>query len=44
MEIRGKYFTETVVRHWNRLPTKAVDTPSLEVYKTRLDGALENLV
>ena len=32
------------VRHWHRLPKKAVDAPSLEVLKARLDGALGNLV
>ncbi|GAB0191794.1 hypothetical protein GRJ2_001644700 [Grus japonensis] len=33
-----------VVRHWHRLPKEAVDAPSLEVFQTRLDGALGNLV
>ncbi|KFW76720.1 hypothetical protein N305_14083, partial [Manacus vitellinus] len=33
-----------VVRHWNRLPTEAVDAPSLEVFKARLDRALSHLV
>jgi len=33
-----------VVRHWNRLPREAVDVPSLEVSKARLDGTLSNLV
>jgi len=33
-----------VVRHWNRLPKKAVAAPSLEVFKARLDRALSNLV
>jgi len=33
-----------VVRHWYRLPREFVDAPSLEVFKTRLDGALSNLV
>lgn len=42
--IRMKFFTLRVVRHWNRLPREAVDAPSLEVSKTRLDGALSNLV
>ncbi|KFQ82305.1 hypothetical protein N337_02191, partial [Phoenicopterus ruber ruber] len=33
-----------VVRHWNRFPREAVDAPSLEVFKARLDGAFSNLV
>ena len=33
-----------VVRCWKRLPTEAVDAPSLEVFKARLDGALGSLV
>jgi len=32
------------VRHWNRLPSEAVDAPSLEAFKDRLDGAFSNLV
>jgi len=32
------------VRHWNRLPREAVNVPSLEVFKPRLDGILGNLV
>jgi len=32
-----------VVRHWNRLPREAVDSPCLEAFKARLDGALSNL-
>ena len=37
--MRGEFFTERVVRCWNRLPKEAVDAPSLEVFKARLDGA-----
>lgn len=33
-----------VVRHWSRLPTEAMDAPSLEVFKIRLAGALSNLI
>ncbi|KFM05416.1 hypothetical protein AS27_15854, partial [Aptenodytes forsteri] len=43
-DIRKKFFTVEVVRHWNRLPREAVDAPSLEVFKARLDGALSNPV
>ena len=32
------------MRHWHRLPREAVDAPSLEVPKARLEGALVNLV
>ncbi|KFQ57587.1 hypothetical protein N334_03272, partial [Pelecanus crispus] len=44
LDIRKKFFTVRVVRHWNRLPREVVDAPSLEVFKARLDGALSNLV
>jgi len=44
LDDRGKFFKERVVRCWNRLPSEAVDTPSLEVFKARLDGALDSLV
>ncbi|KGL88022.1 hypothetical protein N301_13484, partial [Charadrius vociferus] len=44
LDIRKKFFTPRVMRHWNRLPREAVEAPSLEVFKARLDGALSNLV
>ena len=33
-----------LVKHWNRLSREAVDAPSLETFKVRLDGALSNLI
>ncbi|KFV49787.1 hypothetical protein N341_01348, partial [Tyto alba] len=44
IDIRKKFFTMRVVRHWNKLPRAAVAAPSLEGFKARLDGALSNLV
>ncbi|KFW06635.1 hypothetical protein N326_12083, partial [Eurypyga helias] len=44
LDIRKKVFTERVVRHWNRFPREAVDAPSLEGFKARLDVPLSNLV
>ncbi|KFO90036.1 hypothetical protein N320_02965, partial [Buceros rhinoceros silvestris] len=44
LDIRKKFFTARVVRHWNRLPRETVDAPSLEVFKARLGGALSNMV
>jgi len=43
-DIRKKFFTMRMVRHWHRLPREAVAAPSLAVFKARLDGALSNLV
>jgi len=33
-----------MVKHWKRLPREAVEAPSLETFKVRLGGALNNLV
>ena len=43
LDIRGKFFTQKVVMHWNRLPKEVVDAPSLEAFKARLDVALGSL-
>ncbi|KFV98891.1 hypothetical protein N326_07644, partial [Eurypyga helias] len=44
LDIGKKFFLERVVRHWHRLPREAVDAPSLDVFKARLDEALSTLV
>ncbi|KFP20467.1 hypothetical protein Z169_09558, partial [Egretta garzetta] len=44
LEVRKKFFTMRVVKHWNRLPREVVEAPSLETFKARLDGALINLI
>ena len=43
LDIRKKFFTQRVVTHWNRLPKEAVDAPSLDAFKARLDVALGSL-
>jgi len=38
LDIRQHFFTESVVKHWNRLPREVVDALYLSVIKRHLDN------
>ena len=43
LDIRNNLSTERVTKHWNRLPREAVEPPSLEVFKSRVDMVLRGM-
>jgi len=44
LNMRKNFFTLRVTEHWNRLPREFVESPSLEIFKTRLEKVLCSLL
>jgi len=44
LNTRKTFFILMVTEHWNRLPREAMESPSLEIFKTHLEEVLCNLL
>ncbi|KGL73652.1 hypothetical protein N309_10424, partial [Tinamus guttatus] len=40
LHVKKNFFPVRVTEPWNRLPREAVESPSLEIFQTRLDATL----
>ncbi|KFV88701.1 hypothetical protein N308_12824, partial [Struthio camelus australis] len=44
LNMRKTFFPVRVTEHWHRLPRDGVESPSLEIFKARLDVILGNML
>ena len=44
LDIRKNLFCKMLINHWSRLPRVVIESPSLEVLKTRVDVVLRDMV
>jgi len=44
LDIQKNFFTESVIKRWNRLPREVIESSALEVFKRYVDMALKDTV
>jgi len=44
LDIRKNFFTERVIKNWNRLPREMISSPLSEVFKRHVDVVLRDML
>jgi len=44
LDVRRNFFTKRFIKHWNRMPSEVIESPSMKVCERRVDVVPRGMV